>query len=69
MVITCVHGCYLCASRYFENLGEVEKAVQLYTKGNDVNSAVELCFAHGLYSTLSEIGMFVCLADMTCLTN
>jgi hypothetical protein len=44
------------AARYFEGRGEVDKAVQLYSRGGDVNSAVDLCFAAGLYDALADIG-------------
>eukprot|EP00698_Gefionella_okellyi_P002980 TRINITY_DN12813_c0_g1_i1.p1 TRINITY_DN12813_c0_g1~~TRINITY_DN12813_c0_g1_i1.p1 ORF type:complete len:1394 (-),score=371.65 TRINITY_DN12813_c0_g1_i1:33-4172(-) len=43
------------AAKYFQELGIYDKAVFLYHKGGDVNSALELCFRTQQYEMLGKI--------------
>ncbi|KAG5176880.1 putative intraflagellar transport protein 140 [Tribonema minus] len=50
------------AAQYFEDKGELDKAVQLYHKGGDVAHALEICFKAGADG---QTGMFELLRAIT----
>ncbi|KAG2377637.1 hypothetical protein C9374_009153 [Naegleria lovaniensis] len=42
-------------AHYFESTGQTDKAVLLYQKGGNLSRAIDLCFKHQLFDTLSTI--------------
>jgi len=43
------------AAKFFEERGQLDKAVQLYTKAGHTQHAIELCFRHNLFDQLRDL--------------